>query len=193
MEKLSPKNCSLAVERRRYERDSEKEQIVKILGGISVVIGISMFFGWAGYRTVAVINFNRHCEGFLKNAADANSIEQAEERLAIAVKYIQDHNLDDDGHTSILWNTPDADVGFWANNLNDALVELQELSPESTPLEKSNLLMKLRETILDDGGSGVSVTSPEGIEIYPNNVGLCWLSVLSLVGICGGAVMASRL
>ncbi len=158
------------------------------LGAVGVVVGILIFLVWAGYRTVAAINFDRHCEGFLKNAADANSIDQAGERLAIGVKYIEDHHLNS-GHTSILWKTPDADVGFWANNLQDALTELQELSPDSTPLEKSNLLMKLRETILDDTQSGVSVTTPGGISVYPHNVSLCWLSILSLVVMGGGVIM----
>ena len=158
------------------------------LGTIGVIIGILMFLCWGGIRIVSNINFNRYCEGFLKNAADSNSVDQAVERMAIAVKYIETHDLNE-GFTSILWKAPNEDMGFWAKNLNDALVELQELSPDSTPLEKSNLLMKLRETILDDTANGVSVTAPGGISIYPHNVGLCWLSILSLFAIGGGGAI----
>ena len=150
-----------------------------------------MFLGWAGFRGVASINFKRHCGGYLKNAADASSVEQAEKRLAVAVAYIEKHKLNW-GHTSVLWNTPDEDVEFWAKNLTNALEELKSLSENSTSLERSNMLMKLRETIMDDTGQGISVTVPKGISVFPNNTGLFWLPVLSLPVMLLGAFMAAH-
>lgn len=164
---------------------------MRSMGWTIAVIGTIMLLGWAGYRGIAYVNFERLCEGFLKNAADANSIEDAEKRLAIAVQYIREHKLDS-GFTSVLWRTPDADMGFWAGNLTNALEELRALSgAESSVLEQSNMLMKLKETLLDDTSSGVSVTAPEGISIFPHNAGLCWLSIISVVIMTVGFIMVN--
>jgi len=150
-----------------------------------IILGIVGVLIWGGYRTVAGINFGRHCSGYLKNAADANTVKQAEERLAIAVKYIDDNELNH-GFTSVLWTAPSEDVSFWAENLQSSLDELRNVSPEATSLEKSNVLMKLRETILDDGEKGTKVTRPMGISVFPRNSLWAWFGTLSFVlGICG--------
>lgn len=74
--------------------------MMRQMGWFITVVATVVLLGGTGYRTVAHINYDRYCEGYLKNAADANSVEQAQERLAIAVKYINDHKLND-GFTSI--------------------------------------------------------------------------------------------
>jgi hypothetical protein len=50
--------------------------------------------------------------------------------------------------------------------------ELKGLSPKSTPLEKSNLLMKLRESITDNSGPNgkQELILPPNINFYPNQV-----------------------
>lgn len=91
-----------------------------------------------------------------------------------------------EGYTSILYRTPDEDVGFWYNNLRQSLEELKTVTADATKLERSNLLMKLRETILDDGRDGVSVTIPPGMSRFPYNTGFClwgWLSFI-LLAVC---------
>lgn len=158
---------------------------------IALFIGGAGLLGWCGYRVVANINFDRRCSGYLKNAADANTIEQAEKRLATAVKYIHDNELTD-GFTSVLWTAPSEDVGFWAGNLANSLAELRTISEDATQLEKSNVLMKLRETILDESSSGQKVTLPSGISVFPNNVMLAWIGMICFVVTFIGAVGATR-
>jgi hypothetical protein len=140
---------------------------------------------WIGIRTYSSIQFDRNCEGYIKRAADANTVELATSNLAIAVQYLEQKNMTS-GYTSILCNTPDADVGFWYNNLKTSLEELKDVQPEVSRLERTNILMKLRETLLDGGENGVSVTTPEGISVFPYNIGLFFLCIIGIIsGICG--------
>lgn len=56
------------------------------------------------------------------------------------------------------------------------------MAPNATQLERSNLLMKLRETLLDQGENGkIVVTFPEGISIYPNNIAMFLFGCLSVI------------
>jgi hypothetical protein len=126
-----------------------------------------VFLIWAGARIVADINFGRNCEGYLKRAADANTIGLAIENIEVAIKYAENNNLKS-GYTSIVFRTPDEDIGFWYTNLTASLMELRAVGSETSRLERTNILMKLRETILDQGQS-TSVTIPSGISIYPSN------------------------
>ena len=125
------------------------------------------FLVWIGVRTVADINFDRNCEGYLKRAADANTVDLAAENLEVAVKYAEQNGLTS-GFTSIVYRTPDEDIGFWYKNLTASPKELRAVKPETPQLERTNILMKLRETLLDQGQS-TSVTAPSGISVYPNN------------------------
>lgn len=134
--------------------------------GLAIVCTL-VFVVWIVARVIAGITFSRECEGYLKRAADANTIELAVKNLEIAIGYADTHGLTS-GYTSILYTTPDEDIGFWYENLAASLEELRGIKPEAPQLEKTNVLMKLRETLLDEG-QGVSVTAPSGISVYPNN------------------------
>ena len=57
------------------------------------------------------INFNVECKGHLKRAADANTIELAKQELDIALSYLEREGMTE-GYTSVLYKTPDEDVGF---------------------------------------------------------------------------------
>lgn len=114
------------------------------------------------------IIFDKNCKGYLERAANANTVELAEKQMSIAVKYIEDNNLTK-GYTSVLYNTPDEDLGYWYENLNAALKELREVKPEATLLERSNILMKLRETVMAHSKEGEYVIVPPGISLYPFN------------------------
>ena len=124
---------------------------------ICIIACISLIL-WAGARIYNGITFDQNCEGHLKLAADANTVELAQQQLSIAVKYCEDNGLTK-GYTSIFYRTPDEDIEFWYNNLKSSLNELNAVSADATQLEKSNILMKLRETLLDDNGE-TSVTFP---------------------------------
>lgn len=119
------------------------------------------------------IQFNLNVTDHLKRAADANSPELAEKELETVFTYLKSHNLTT-GYTNILWQTPQHDIGFWYNNLETSYNELKELPKEdhANPLVKaarSNMLIKLRETLIDHGHSGDTVTLPPNIHIYPSH------------------------
>jgi hypothetical protein len=126
------------------------------------------FAGWGTTRWILSIQFDRGCEGYLKRAADANTVELAKDNLRIAIDYTERHNLTS-GYTSIVYNTPDEDVAYWHQNLIASLRELESVRPAATLLERSNLLIKLRETLLDNARNGVTVTYPDGISVYSHN------------------------
>ena len=139
-----------------------------------------LFLSLVGTRTVNEIMFDRGCEGYLKRAADANTVELAIKNLEVAINYTEANGMTS-GYTSALYRTPDEDVGFWHENLRSSLQELRTIKPETTQLEKTNVLIKLRETLLDHNKDGVKVTSPSGISIYPNNVLFAWWGWLSFI------------
>jgi hypothetical protein len=146
-----------------------------------------IFFGmWGGIRIYNGIMFNLDCGGYIKNAADANTIELAKEQLCKALEYVEYHNLTS-GNTGIIFHAPTNDVSFWYRNLKSAYVSLCQVPPNATELEKSNQLIKLRETLLDHDKDGDTITSPGGISIYPHNVIFCIWGLLSgamLVVLC---------
>ena len=115
----------------------------KFLVVITIVFGI-FFLGWGITRVVkSEITFERKCKGYLKRAADANTVKLAKEELSKAINYIEAKGYTQ-GYTSLLWTTPDEDLGFWYANLKSSLDELNTLPGDATSLEKSNMLMKLR-------------------------------------------------
>ena len=115
--------------------------------------------------------------GYLKRAANANTITLANEELSKAITYLEANNLTT-GYTSILWETPDEDIDFWYRNLKASQSELQNLEPESA-LEKTNVLLKLNETLT--GSNGSRVIRPEGLAVYPNNLLWAILVVIAIV------------
>lgn len=145
------------------------------------------------FTTVIVksISFNQNCGGYLKRAADANTIEMAQTELKRTLDYLEENNITK-GYTSVMWRTPDEDIEFWYNNIKTSYVELEGLSDTTTSLEKSNMLIKLRETLMDSRESGSYITVPEGISRFPNNLMLgilMWVAVLIMIGLgIGGTI-----
>lgn len=126
------------------------------------------FSTWCTVRVVANIQFNRECGGHLSRAANANTITIAKKELATALAYMEREKLTE-GYTSVVYQTPDEDIGYWYSNIKASFDELNQLSPDSSQLEKTNVLMKLRETLTDQGESGTKLVVPSGISIYPFN------------------------
>lgn len=118
--------------------------------------------------TIKSIQFDQKCGGYLKQAADANSVELAEKQLNLAIDYIEQHELTS-GYTSVLWNTEDENIEYWYNNLKQCQKELAATKDNST-LENTNVLMKLRESLTDVDQNGTTLTIPYGISRYPNNL-----------------------
>lgn len=140
------------------------------------------------------ISLEQNCTGYLKRAADANTVETAKGELQKSIQYLEAHNLTK-GYTSVMYNTPDEDIEFWFKNLKASENELSQVPDTASILEKTNLLMKLRETLMDSGEKNDQVTVPDGLERYPDNVMwgiLIWLSVLILFGLFVWAAVESE-
>lgn len=167
---------------------------MKAFIGMLVAVFVVLFLAWAGTRIYLDVNYNIHVGGRLQRAANANTVETAQEEISHVVTELERRGWTK-GSTHILWWEPENDVGFWYNNLKASLEELKKVRPETTQLERSNLLIKLRETILDHGGNGSTVvTAPPGISVFPNNVGYCiwgWGSFILLLVSGSGLAVAS--
>lgn len=138
------------------------------------------------FAIINSIRFDQECGGFLKQTADANTAEIALERLNIAIAYAEAHNLTS-GYTSVLWKTEDENIGFWYRNLKACQSEL-EACLDGTQLEKSNVLMKVRESLTDSGKDHTQLTIPTGISRYPKNAWFLVLGWMSAFYILAGLI-----
>lgn len=136
---------------------------------------------------VKYIKFDQKCAGYLKNTADANTVELALERINHAIDYIEEHNLTD-GYTSVLWKTEDENINYWYKNILACKNELEGCL-DGTALEKSNVLMKVRESLTDAGEKGTKLTIPTGISRYPYNALWGVLRLISYIILCAGMVI----
>lgn len=131
------------------------------------------------------VSLIQNCTGYLKRASDANTVEIAKEQLQKAIQYLEANNLTN-GYTSVLWKTPSEDVEFWYKNLKASESELMKVDSTTTSLARTNLLIKLRETLLDNGENGDNLTVPKGLSRYPNNGMwgvLMWLATLIVIAL----------
>lgn len=127
------------------------------------------------------INLEQGCTGYLKRSADANTVELASRELNRSIEYLENNRLTKD-YTSVLYRTPDEDIEFWYLNLKECQDELSKVDSTTTQLEKTNLLMKLRETLTDEGERGTKLTVPEGLSRYPYNT---MLAIFMIIGVLG--------
>jgi len=132
------------------------------------------------------IDFKQNCSGRLERAANANTVELAVKELNTAIQYAEAKGYTT-GYTSVIYRTPDEDVEYWYNNLCASRQELLNLPDSTSTLEKTNTLMKLRETLTDTGEHGSYVIYPEGLQFYPHNFLwgiLRWFIWIALTVIC---------
>ena len=158
---------------------------------LTIANGLS-FLAFLITVTVLNITFDRQVEGHLKLAGDANSIELAAKKISLAIegmdrRGICDHFQQETAHcfTSVIYETPDEDVVFWRTNIQMTLLDLQAVPPDADHLTVSNTLMKVRETLLDSG-QHLSVTTPSGISLYPNNRLFFLWGWTSIILLCTG-------
>jgi len=135
------------------------------------------FATWAIIRVCCYILFSINCGDHMERAGTANSIDLAKTELRYVVDYAKSHNLTD-GYTSVLYNRPTEDIAFWFNNMQTSLNELENVKPTATELEKSNILIKLRETVHSKDNSA---HYPWGLEIYPHNIAMAIFGFISLI------------
>ena len=135
--------------------------------------------------TVKSIQLKQNCTGYLERAASANTVEEANVQLTKAIDYLEARELTT-GYTSVLWRTPDEDIAFFYRNLKASQSELSKVDSTTTALERTNVLMKLRETLMDSYDGSDVITCPDGLSLYPNNTSwgiLMWLAGLILLGL----------
>ena len=148
---------------------------------IIAIISTLTFISWATVRIIKTIQFDFECKAYLKRAADSNTIELAKGELKKAIDYAKEKDLTT-GIVSIFLKNPANDIGFWYHNMNLAYEELDSISDNASSLEKTNVLMKLRESLTDSDSSGAtSVIIPDGITVYPNNMLYFLWALLSLI------------
>ena len=146
----------------------------KLIGIILMLLASVIF----GFRISKNIEFKQNVSGYLKRAADANTIALANQELTKVIDYLEANNITE-GYTSIFYETPNEDISFWYQNLKASQLELTNLQSESA-LEKTNVLMKLIETLVDNGEK-TRVTIPPGLAVYPNNTMWALLNLLATI------------
>jgi hypothetical protein len=155
---------------------------------MSKFIGIILVIVALVCPTVMIVKstlFGINCGGHMNLAAKANSVALAQKEMEIVVKYLEDHKMTA-GYTSILWNSPKEDVEFFYNNMKTSLEELRGIKENSPPLEKSNVLMKLRETLTEQGEKSENIVAPNGISRFPHNAGYgLWLNISIILAAVG--------
>lgn len=154
----------------------------KLIGSLLIIASMAVL----GTFIVKKITLKQEVTGFLKRAGDANTVELANGELKKALTYLEQNNLTE-GYTSILYRTPDEDVGFWYQNLKASQQELDKLG-NSSSLEKTNVLLKLRETVLDSGKKS-SVTVPDGLSVFPHNKRWVIMGWSAFIGFFAGLVL----
>lgn len=135
-----------------------------IIATILLLFSISVFIG----IIVKSVHLKQNCTGYLERASNANTVELAHAELSKAIDYLEINKITS-GYTSVFYKTPDEDISFWYRNLKQSQKELELAKQSKTMLEKTNVLMKLRETLVDIGKDGDSLTIPNGLSRYPNN------------------------
>lgn len=136
-----------------------------------------------GARYVNSMQFKQHCTGHLALAANAATITTVRAELGTAIRYLEANKMTT-GNTSVLWQTPADDVGFWYRNLKSVHTQLAAVSDRAPALERSNVQLRVRQVLLHHGRHGDVVVVPDGLSRYPHNVVwaiLCTLSVVLLL------------
>jgi len=141
-----------------------------------------------GTQAFLHINLNQDCTGHLKRAADANTVQMASTELDFALNYLEERG-DTIGYTSVIYQTPSEDVGYFYQNLKASKLEISKVDSTTTSFEKTNMLMKLRETLLDEGKEGSKVTKPLGLATFPNNFLWGLMSILGVISLVGGVLL----
>lgn len=158
-----------------YKNYRNRTNLISLIAIISL---LSMLV-WGVARTINVVQFKMNCEQYIKRAADASSIDIAKGEIEKVLNYCENNGLTE-GVVSIFFKQPKNDVGFWYQNLKTAHQEMSNLPEDTSTLEETNLLMKIRETLVDTDEYGAEPTVPDGISIYPYNQLYFWWFAISL-------------
>lgn len=148
----------------------------KIISVFICIVCIVIPFIVYGVAIMKTKQMDANCISYFEMAANTNSIELAENYLSSGIEYLEKNNLTK-GDTKVIIYKPTKDLKLWYENLKSTQIQLQKLNAKEklTELEESNILINLRETLLNSDGH---VTHPNMISFYPNHIG--WSVVLLL-------------
>lgn len=105
-----------------------------------------VFLAWAGTRIVAGIQYDTQLGGFISQATTSPSPTIAAAKLDVAIAEIERRGWTK-GNTGILFTYPTNDVGFWYQRLVDSRSILKALPSNDSPLEVSNTMMRVHESL----------------------------------------------
>lgn len=170
--------------RSRFEKTKSKGGYVSIF-----IILASITYGAVCYLGF-YYPFKSQCAGYLGRAANATNISIASTEMEKALKYIEDNDLKS-GSTAIFFEYPKHDIEYWYNNLKSTYDELNNVDiSKITNLESSNMLLKLREVVLNEEGG---VTYPPYVYFYPYHVVMIvFLWVLGFVGVASVLILVEK-
>lgn len=163
---------------------------MKAVFGFLGTLGLMAFLAWAGVRIYYKIQFGQNCEDYISQAASSPDPGVAAAKLDTAIAYAERAGLTS-GNTGVLFTYPTNDVGFWYRRMVDSRAIIRALPPNDAPLEISNTMMRVHETLVAGGKEGQRIVEPDGIEIAPHNAVFAlwgWLSFL-LMSVFYGIVL----
>ena len=161
-------------------KDAEAARKARVFLVLMMVFFLSLCV-WGTVRIVKGIAFDINCAAYIKRAAVANTVDLAQAQLEKAIDFAEANDLTH-GIVSIFLQNPSNDIEFWFQNMTVAYEELANMPEEASQLERTNVLMKLRESLTDSGDTGSSVNIPDGISIYPHNAVFFWWAMISILG-----------
>ncbi len=147
---------------------------LSIIGPPALIVACALTMAYKEFSA------RRDVVDYLKLAADAPTLPLAERYLSTAVRNMEARRWTS-GSTALIFKVPLRDLGFWYQNTKGALDAIETLiatDASLTPVDRSNALVKLRETLMD----GNHLTFPEWAELAPYNALFFWMVVVGAVG-----------
>lgn len=166
---------------------------MKKFGSFLVVVAVISLVIWGPYLGISRWQFNKNCGDYLKLAGDAPTVERADDFLGKAMAYLEKTNMIS-GNSSIIFKKPTNDVGIWYAQIKAAKETTEKIIARGegvSQLEKDNALMKIRETVLDQGEKGTVITTPDWISLFPNQLFkiINWPLLSIIFGLIGAIIV----
>ena len=152
------------------------------LGLMCILVGL-FFTALACIPIVKGIVFNRDCGAYLERASQAPTPDIARVSLDKALAYLNENHMTE-GNTYIIIPSPNDTLEWLYSRVSQARKVLDEITVKSTPLEVSNVMIRMKDSISEQGESGEHVILPVHVALWPYQ--LFWIvvsSVMSLLAI----------
>lgn len=146
-------------------------------------LGAISFLAFGATRIVAYVEFGIECGDYIVQAASSPNPAIAADKISAALAYADAHGMTSD-NTGIIFSYPTYDVGFWHQRLVDSRMILNQLQPNDSPLETSNTMIRVHETLVHGGKEGETEEAPDGISVFPHNVAFAvwgWTSSFAIL------------